>query len=256
MDESGKREYRLEELSDAELAALLREAPPEDEFTGALLDEYDRRTADAAGETERAKEEFLRVLQEAEPPRGKRRVVRFVVAAAAAVLVLAGAVLAFGAGRWATNRDDFFFRFTKDEVQPQTLTEPTIASDDLAEIMASAGAPDRMVPSYLPEGYEAQTPEAEVYGSLAMFRQSFVNGDECIEYMYFTSTSPNGLWYPDDGEPELYYAGGEAHYILTAKGLTGEVYYSAVWQRESFECSISGYLNRAELIRAIDSLYD
>ncbi len=256
MDESGRREYSLHELPDEELAALLAEAPPEDEFTAALLDEYDRRAETSLPEAERMKAECLQALREAEPPRGKRRVLRFAAAAAAAVLILAGAVLAFGSGRWAVNRDEFFFRFQKDETEAQMLTEPAVESDDLAELMASAGVPDGMVPTWLPDGYIAEKPEAEVYGSLAMFQQGFVNGDERIEYRYFTSTSPNGLWYPNDSEPELYYAGGEAHYILPDKGPTGNVYYSAVWQREGFECSISGYSNREELVRAIDSIYD
>lgn len=203
---------------------------------------------------------------EASPAPGAKRPKRFAraacIAAAAAVLLM-GTAYAAGALPWLPGWDSEMFWFAGPEETAAAAPAPAPSPRTFAaleEALVYYGAPDNMVPAYIPEGYELGEFYCYNTGGGDVFMGTLWSDSEgsaiIFDYVLYAANgqvySENGRthYYKDEGDPEIYTAGGVEHYIMTNAGK-----YLAVWQREDFECSMSGFASREELIKTIDSMY-
>ena len=179
-----------------------------------------------------------------------------IIAAVVMALILCGMCTA-GAldidvwGAIATWTGDVFgFDLTPEE-SPVPSPDACAPYDDLRSALDAYGVAEKILPTYLPEGYaltDFETTENAPDGTI--FIAAYENGTNTLVYQYISSTSGGGEYMKDQGDPEVYTAGGVEHYIFTNVGQ-----YEAVWRNEGFECCISGFDSRDELIKVIDSIY-
>ncbi|MCC8357234.1 MAG: DUF4367 domain-containing protein [Oscillospiraceae bacterium] len=155
-----------------------------------------------------------------------------------------------GIGQW--NEDYFYFAQDTEARETEIIIAPPEEPFRLLkEALAYYDAPENMVPTYVPEGYQYEGFEYWVLESYAAFDLYYINGTNTISFSYILySTEPSEQYSKDTGDPEIYSVNGIEHYILTNAGK-----YYAVWQRDNFECSTHGYDSREELIKTIDSIY-
>lgn len=175
------------------------------------------------------------------------RTLRILLIAAVITAVLAGATYAAGILGWLPdwNRDHFSF----------APVEESSSTDDcttLEEALARHNAPPNIVPRYLPDGYEqVEFTYTSIPGAYTTFSCAYSDGTNSLQLSYTVfHTDNHRIFTKDDGQPDVYTAGGIDHYIVTNNDQ-----YKTIWQNENFECSLSGFKNRDELIRSIDSMY-
>lgn len=188
-------------------------------------------------------------------PQGLRHTLRIVLAAAGAAVLLMGTAYAASVLGWIPKWNERQFWLSPEEtpsVAATTSFTPTF--DSLEDALAYYGAPENMVPSYIPDGYEFTDFECyiDAIGNICFFSwYSCEDTDFCISIDYVLYTTPDRSYYSkDDSPPEIYTFHGVEHHIMTNVGK-----YLAVWQRGDFECSFSGFNSREELIKTINSIY-
>jgi hypothetical protein len=194
------------------------------------------------------------------PIKGRRkRRPRFrvlIIAAVIAALILAGmcTASALGVDVWGAvaswTGDVFGFDLTPVE-SPVPSPDSLESYDDLHSALDAYGVAGKILPTYLPEGYvqtDFETADNATGGTL--YIAMYENGTNTLVYQYISSASGGGEYMKDEGNPEVYTAGGVEHYIFTNVGQ-----YEAVWRNEGFECCLSGFDSRDELLKVIDSIY-
>lgn len=62
---------------------------------------------------------------------------------------------------------------------------------------------------------------------------------------------PTRVFAKDDGSPEIYTKNGIEHYIFTNEGS-----YRATWLNQNVQCEIIKVVEKAELLKMIDSIYE
>lgn len=179
------------------------------------------------------------------------RILRTLLIAAVITAVLVGAAYAAGVLGWLPKWNSDYFSFSPTKAENAAVSSSQ-AQDSLEEVLALHNAPAHIVPGYLPAGYEQvdfhYTSSPGKYTTLDCL---YSDGVESITLSYFISYNDDrSLFAKDEGEPEVYTTHGRDHYIMTNMNE-----YTAVWQNDNFECSLSGFKSREELIQAIDSLY-
>lgn len=198
---------------------------------------------------------------EANTKKPKPRFVRTVllrvasVALAIALVAAAGTVTAsaFGFDFWA-----WFTAWTQEMFgirNPSTPYSGREVPEQLSElyaVMKEYGFPDHLLPTYLPEGYEAGEVECEVgYGYVSLF--CFLEkDDDSILFNYILNLSDQTAvgTQKDEDDPDAVEAGGVTHYIMTNL----DTYY-AVWTVDNVECGIYGVASYEELTKIIRSIY-
>lgn len=136
-------------------------------------------------------------------------------------------------------------------------------ADDNAEIPSQlnelkTGMSDNLIgyegllPTYLPEGYEALDTQCQDVGDFIIFGCNLSDGKDYIilQYILHKSSDNSVAYQKDEDNPEEYVAGGITHYISS-----NEESFLCVWMNENIECSITGVSSRDELIKIIDSIY-
>lgn len=181
------------------------------------------------------------------------RVLRPAIIAAVVAVFLLGSAYAAGVLDWFPHWTDEFFSFTG-KTTAEIANNPATDITTMEEALAFHNAPSHVLPSYIPEGYE---PDEFYYSSspdaYTVFGCTYSNGETLIRLDYLITYVSTGstIYTKDEGDPEVYTFGGIDHYIVTNTGK-----YKAIWQNEDFECSLSGFESREELIKAIHSMYD
>lgn len=208
---------------------------------------------------ETEKEAFAPQIGIAAKPRKKRKALirAAAVAAVLALILTTGTVTAsaFGFDFWAWlsawSQEVFGVQnvdITFSEVDykiPEQLTE-------LYEAMEEYGFPENLLPTYLPDGYEAAETECEANSIVINLYCLLENEDAPITLnytMYLTDQMTNELQ-KDEDDPDKYRFGEVSHQIMTNYGI-----YRTVWTVDNIECVISGLESREELIKMIDSIY-
>ena len=193
------------------------------------------------------------------PRRGKRFLTR--VAAIAAVIVLVAAAgtataSAFGFNFWAWltgwSREVFSVQDPEITYSNKRLEVPEQLAE-LQEAMEEYGFPDQLLPTKLPDGYEATELKCEatpfhirLLGTLKNSKDNFILLDYCMHLDDETAVKVQ----KDDDEPEAYDYGDTTHYIMT----NYETYYAS-WTVDHVVCVISGFASRDDLIQTINSIY-
>lgn len=191
-------------------------------------------------------------------PKRRPRLRVLIIAAVIVALILAGMCTAgaLGVDVWgaiATWTGDVFGFDLPAGSEGSSVPSPDMSEtySDLRSALTAYGVADKLLPTYLPEGYvqtDFETADNATGGTL--YTAVYENGTNTLVYQYISSTSGGGEYMKDEGDPEVYTAGGVEHYIFTNVGQ-----YEAVWRNEGFECSLSGFGSKDELIKVINSIY-
>lgn len=190
-----------------------------------------------------------------QPNRKKKpyiRTLRAALIAAVITLLFVGAAYAANALGWLPKWTEDYFTFAD---TPETSEAQAFDGNNcvtLEDVLALYNAPDNIVPTYVPDGYEqVEFSYTASPNNHTAFVIIYSDETDFISFSYLIDNSETVSSYTKDGgEPAVYEAGGITHYIVTNTDK-----YKAIWQREDFECSIFGYKSREELIKAIDSMY-
>lgn len=271
LNERGSRDFsEYDAMSTEALEEILRQVPLDSEegefdtekvlYISQLVAERDKGT-NRCGNAEASWADFKRKYLSPEASvkpvtpvlAGKRprRAVKTVLIAAVVCVLLIGTAFAAGVLGWLPRWDEELFSFEKEEPAAEATAQDSEYAT-LEEALAAYGAPGDLVPSYIPEGYELEGFEyfVDAMGNIN-FTCAYVKDNSYITWDYILYAVEDSSFYSKDGDdPEVYRFHGIDHYIMTNVGK-----YLAVWQRGNFECSISGYESRDELIKSIESIY-
>ena len=131
-----------------------------------------------------------------------------------------------------------------------TQTEDPYA--ELREVLNSQGVTANVIPNYIPSGYtviEVAYSES-VEGPDTICRLTNRGQDVVLNYIVL-QVEPSRSYTKDAGNPEVYISNGIEHYIYS-----NENYYRATWLNNNVECDFSGFMEKNELLKIIDSIYE
>ena len=196
----------------------------------------------------------------AKKPKGWRRILaRAAVIAAVFALVLAAGtatVSAFGFNFWewltGWSREIFNVQDTQTDYSYESLEIPEQLLE-LQEAMEEYGFPDRLLPTYLPDGYEMAELKCDAtsyYVHLYGILKNNGNAPIILDYYMHLDDQAAVEVQKDGDEPVILESGGVTHYIMT----NYETYYAA-WAVNNVECIISGFASHDELAEVIESIY-
>lgn len=135
---------------------------------------------------------------------------------------------------------------------PETLSQN--CSDGLAKLreeLQELNVYEKIIPGWLPEGYEFVDSESQVMDTSAYIGSTFVRGEELLTLVYhIRMTDHLNIVEKDDGEVKEYTVSGITHYIASNRNRL-----QCVWQNGSVSCILSGDISEEELYRIIDSMY-
>lgn len=195
---------------------------------------------------------LLEDLETKEPTPKRYRPARFVVLAAAVVVIM-GLMIAQVSGwnwigyvaRW-TNET---FGFTTRDHDAVTQWDPEY--DELRAVLRENGVPETLVPKYLPDGYESALMEIDPNGD--WFVAAFSDGENTIQIKLDVPYLDNSnLIEKNLSEPTVYLVGGVEHYIMTNMDT---MKHTASWKNQGYECIIYGVENMNDIEKMIDSVY-
>lgn len=184
------------------------------------------------------------------------------IAAVAAVIValaLAGTITSYALGydlwgyvaQWSKETFGLSSEtqvFPSESLSPQAQQEFT----DLQSALDGYGITKKLVPKYIPEGYEQTEFHVDDAGTTLMLTAAYTKDESTIIVDVTHGVEAFSAKYQkDEGSPEIYETNGIEHYIMTNAGK-----YLSVWRNRNNEASISGLETKEELIRMIDSVYD
>ena len=123
---------------------------------------------------------------------------------------------------------------------------------ELHALMQEYGFPDNLLPTYLPEGYEAYSMEYESNALFVKLLCVLGNNDDFImfEYTLYLNNQVTEKTQKDEDAPNAYERGGVAHYIMT----NDETCY-AIWTVGNMKCGIYGASSYEDLTKMINSIY-
>ena len=176
-------------------------------------------------------------------------IVAAVIASILALTMLAAS--AFGVNIWASiaewSDDHFSFSGFSD-----TAAHPDDLFGQLRADLEARGVTANVVPTYFPEGFTVE----EYYVFDDTVRMGMTRDDERVYLIYDEHEGErihllgNGVMTKDEGNPEIVEINGVAYYIMTNMGV-----HKAAWINDGIECDITGFLNKDELKRVIESIY-
>lgn len=204
--------------------------------------------------------EVLRGSKAAEKPRrGKRFLMRAASVAAAIALVLTiGSVTAsaFNFNFWAWlagwTREVFGVQDPKHTYLDDSLNFPEQLTE-LRDAMEKYGFPDRLLPTWLPDGSELTEWRCDVASGYVHLHGRFKNDQNefiLLDYYMHLDNKTEFIVQKDGDEPEDYIFEDVTHHIMA----NYETYY-ATWSVDNVVCGIFGFTSRDELIRMINSIY-
>ena len=184
--------------------------------------------------------------------------------AIAAVLVLVFGVItpqALGAeniftliGRWTAA----FFAFDEPETMPEraVFQPPYVFRTDnpglqqLYDTVTELGITQRVVPQWLPEGYELKDLEVDRTQKRVKVHAGFTNGSQEIIISIrglLNNFSPS--YFKDETDVEIHECGGVLHYIMGNEEIT-----NVAWHIDDIECQI--HIGKEDIYQIIKSVYN
>lgn len=146
------------------------------------------------------------------------------------------------AANWT--KDTFWFSHQNEENAPLKAEFDAVLSPiEIPEYLLPTWIPDHFTKT-LEDGYELKS---------EVFHKFFYESDSSSEFFgisvsYFFS-DPTVIYEKDDGEVVIYQKDGIDYYIMSNLNTI-----TAIWKVGSFECQISGNIEREDLIKMIDSI--
>lgn len=179
-----------------------------------------------------------------------------IAAAVAIVIFAAGSLIptANGSNLWSAfiewTKEAFGYTKTVEEKRgeiPEQLQE-------LKKLMEShIISASELLPSYIPDGYEATTTLCDEQETMTVFFCMLENGNDSImlQYRELKNGEATTEYQKNDTEPERYTVHNLDHFIVGNLDL-----YTATWSNGNMECSIQNVPSHDELIKMIDSIYE
>ena len=120
----------------------------------------------------------------------------------------------------------------------------------LAEELERQGVTEKVIPGYLPEGYELVSEEYNSYNETLCFNVAFARGENKISfsYMLYHTEIDFGKLQKDHGFPTIFEQNGVKYYIFTNTNDT-----IVAWVNGEMECFICG-LPENEIEKVIESI--
>ena len=264
------------ELSEAMEAAL--DAMTEETYDPAVIDAYldalDRKAPmPTHPNAESSYQDFQDKLQEyvegaskpAKQTRKFRRIARTGIVAALLAVLLASAAQAAGIdvvgtiARWTENvfsfgtvqsgNDSSHYPSKSDQV-PADVSEEY---QELVTELQKRGIEEYTIPTYIPEGFQADTPELYVdENGYIEFTAAYANGDDMVIFAIFGYKGKHaGLYEKDNSEVRIYTKNDTNHYFFQNREIN-----SVAWTVNELEYSIRTTLPAAELEKIINSMYE
>lgn len=198
--------------------------------------------------------------REQKPRKKRNRIIS--IAAAAATIVLLITVVPKAAG--ANSAFDVLIRLTDSVLQffapgkqPSAAgSEYTFQTNNpglqkLYDKVIELGVTDSVVPSWLPEEYDAQEIKYTQYDGWEKINAVYKNSQKSIVIMYKICGEISPTQYEiHSGQYEIYERGEIGH----ALARNGEK-WTAAWVNNGVECMITADVNKDELFKIIDSIY-
>lgn len=181
-----------------------------------------------------------------------------IAAALAFVLFAAGSLIpqANGSNLWSAfiewTKEAFGYMKSGEEIRgeiPEQLQE-------LAALIRDHGVPaSELLPTYIPEGYEAVDTRCDERENATVFSCMLQNGTDSIvlQYRLLKKGEPTTEYQKNDDTVEEYIASKSEDIIYIVGNLD---LYTATWSDGNMECSIQNVPSREELIQIIDSIYE
>lgn len=191
-------------------------------------------------------------------PKRKIFIATRAAAVIAAVISLA-TIASYAAGYdiWASiatwTEETFVFR-NNAPVESPLLTSPSSELHSLEQALEEYGITEKLVPSYIPEGYEISDFLVNDINSCIALYEYLENEDGNVikvSIVIYNNIVSRPHYSKDIGNPEKYISGDITHYIMSN---TGE--YLATWENGLYEGNISGLKEETELKKMIDSIYE
>ena len=264
------------ELSEAMEAAL--DAMTEETYDPAVIDAYldalDRKAPmPAHPSAESSYQDFQDKLQEyvegaskpAKQTRKFRRIARTGIVAALLAVLLAGAAQAAGIdvvgaiARWTEN----VFSFGTVQSGNDSSHYPSVSNQVPADVpeeyqelvteLQKRGIEEYTIPTCIPEGFQADTPELYVdENGYIEFTAAYANGDDMVIFAIFGYKGKHaGLYEKDNSEVRIYTKNDTNHYFFQNREIN-----SVAWTVNELEYSIRTTLPAAELEKIINSMYE
>lgn len=179
-----------------------------------------------------------------------------IAAAVAIVIFAAGSLIpsANGSNLWSAfiewTKEAFGYTKTVEEkrgVIPEQLQE-------LYDTMLIYGVPaTELLPTYIPEGYEATTTLCDEQENATIFLCALENESNSmvLQYRLLKIGEATTEYQKNGSEPERHTVHNLDHYIVGNLDL-----YTATWSNGNMECSIQNVPSHDELIKMIDSIYE
>lgn len=187
------------------------------------------------------------------PPRRLRHPFLATAAAILVVVFMSGTFTAYALGydvfeAMATWTKEIF-SFTQ---QTEPSPSQTYVTSDLQAALAEHGITEKLVPTYLPEGYEQAESFIESADNSTVFISVYRSTEDkiVVKIRQHISLSNRADYEKDGANPEIYEVNGIPHYIMTNM----DEYYAA-WTNGSYEVNILGPKTKSELTKMIDSIY-
>lgn len=181
-----------------------------------------------------------------------------IAAAIAIVFFAAGSLIpsANGSNLWSA-----FIEWTKEtfgytKIVEEKSDELPYQLHELIKLMESHNiSASELLPTYLPEGYEATMTRCDERENATVFFCMLENGQDSImlQYRLLKNAEATTEYQKNDGAVEEYVSNGnrDIFYIVGNLDL-----YTATWSDGNMECSIQNVPSHEELIRMIDSIYE
>ena len=266
------------ELSEAMEAAL--DAMTEETYDPAVIDAYldalDRKAPmPAHPNAESSYQDFQDKLQEyveqgaskpvKQRPSKFRRIARVGLVAALLAVLLASAAQAAGIdvvgtiARWTesvfsfgtvqSGNDSSHYPSKSDQVPADVPEE----YQELVAELQKRGIEEYTIPTYIPEGFQADTPELYVDETGYMeFTVAYANGDDMVIFAVLGDGGTHtGSFEKDNSEVRIYTKNGTAHYFF--KNLKTNL---VAWTVNELEYSVRTTLPATELEKIVNSMYE
>ena len=265
------------ELSKAMETAL--DAMTEETYDPAVIDAYldalDRKAPmPAHPNAESSYQDFQDKLQEyveqgASKPAKRsskfRRIVRVGLVAALLAVLFASAAQAAGVdvagtiAQWTEN----VFTFGTIQSENDSSHYPSVSDQVPADVpeeyqelvteLQKRGIEEYTIPTYIPEGFQADTPELYVdENGYIEFTAAYANGDDMVIFAIFGYKGKHaGLYEKDNSEVRIYTKNDTNHYFFQNREIN-----SVAWTVNELEYSIRTTLPAAELEKIINSMYE
>lgn len=192
--------------------------------------------------------------------KGLNRTIKSIISVAAVLcVILAGSVTAKALGYdiWDAiivwTKDTFGFETTVNEPKPSEYVKQIPEElTELNDLMLNHGLSNRLIPSYIPEGYKMGSLEYDDLGDADTIFCQLSNGanDIMLIYSIHSGDSTSFQLEKDALSPEKYESGGTTYYIMSNMDD-----YLVSWLSDNVECTILGIPSHDEALKMITSLY-